>query len=170
MSTGYRLQRSLPPEQRILQGTPGSIYLLENSGLREQIFRLGATRRSGVAKAMELNRDQHTLIPGQYECVFELHAKDCGTALEIIRERLRQFRCNQRNPDFYQLDLDYAVDVISSVIAETNSTLLQRAAVTEYPPRHQMRHLEPDLVTEPAAAFSAPQPGLFKKAMAWMAN
>ena len=170
MSTGYRLQRSLPPEQKILQGTPGSIYLLENSGLRQGIFRLGATRRSGVAKAMELNREQHSVIPGQYECVFELHAKDCGSALDIIRERLRQFRCNQRNPDFYELDLDAAIDAITGAIAETNSSIIQRASAAERPTRHQMRHLEPDPVPDVMQVFSAPQPGLFRKAFEWMAS
>ena len=170
MSTGYRLQRSLPPEQKILQGTPGSIYLLENSGLRDGIFRLGATRRSGVAKAMELNREQHSVIPGQYECVFELHAKDCGSALDIVRDRLRQFRCNHRNPDFYELDLDAVVDVITAAVGETNSSILQRTSIAGLASRHQMRHLEPDPVPEVMQVFSAPQPGLFRKAFEWMAN
>jgi hypothetical protein len=170
MSSGYRLQRSIPPEQRILHGTPGSIYLLENNGLRPGIYRIGATRRSGVSKAMEFNRDNQHMIPGQYECVFELHTKDCGLAMEKIRDHFRHQRCGNRYLDFYELDLDAAIDTITSFIADINAKAYQRSIQIQTPVPELMRHLEPDPVPAEVRTFSPPPVSLFRKAFEWVAS
>jgi len=60
MTTSYRPQRSLPREPQFMHGTPGTIYILQNDGLRQGLYKIGATRRSGVSKAMELNRDRNS--------------------------------------------------------------------------------------------------------------
>ncbi|MBC3920665.1 GIY-YIG nuclease family protein [Undibacterium sp. CY18W] len=168
MTTSYRTQRTLPREPQFMHGTPGTIYILQNDGLRKGLYKIGATRRSGVSKAMELNRDLQQLIPGSYECVFELHTKDCGHALDEILKQFQHHRCGKRGQDFYDLDLDAAAEKIANTIALINRQGLIRQQQT----LSMMRHLEPD---EPssvsnAEAFSPPPASLFRKAYEWVAG
>ena len=167
MTTSYRTQRSLPREPQFMHGTPGTIYILQNDGLRQGLYKIGATRRSGVSKAMELNRDQQQLIPGSYECVFELHTKDCGQALDEILKLFQRQRCGKRGQDFYDLDLDTAAEKIATTIATIN----RQGLIRQQQSLSMMRHLEPD---EPAVSetetFSAPPASLFRKAFDWVAS
>lgn len=167
MTTSYSTQRSLPREPQFMHGTPGTIYILQNDGLRQGLYKIGATRRSGVSKAMELNRDQQQTIPGSYECVFELHTKDCGRALDEILKLFQQHRCGKRNQDFYNLDLDNAAEKIANIIALIN----RQGIIQQQQTLSMMRHLIPD---EPevshAETFSPPPPGLFRKALNWVAS
>ncbi|BBB64751.1 hypothetical protein UNDYM_0498 [Undibacterium sp. YM2] len=165
MTTTYRPQRSLPREPQFMHGTPGTIYILQNDGLRQGLYKIGATRRSGVSKAMELNRDQQQLIPGQYECAFELHTKDCGQALDEILKLFQHERRGKRGDEFYEFDLDVAAGKIANIIATINRQGLIRQQHT----LSMMRHLEPDEPsTSNAEAFTPPPSGILKKAIAWV--
>ena len=185
MPTGYRTTlRPMPAEPKLLHGTPGTIYLLQNDSLREGVYKIGATRRSGTAKAMELNRDAHNMLPGNYECVFELHAKDCGASLEAICLAFSAKRLGKRHLDFFQFDLELASQTILSLVGEINSALLERVQLRQHYASDQKRHLLPDLLpdslagqrannlTEPEQEtellFTAPT-GLLQKAFQWVA-
>ena len=170
MSSGYRNYRTLPQEPTFLHGTPGTIYILQNDGLRSGLYRIGATRRSGVSKAMEFNRDAHNMLPGNYECVFELHSKDCGMALEVIGKKFASQRHGKKNLDFYQLDLDEATNTIISIIAEINALAVEKANQRQQHPPEMMRHLLPDLEPANNAIFSPPPTSFLRKAFEWVAN
>lgn len=167
MTSGYQNRRTLPREPQFMHGTPGTIFILENDGLRQGLYRIGATRRSGVAKAMELNRDNLHMIPGNYECVFELHAKDCGGALEEILKLFQHHRRGRKNQDFYELDLDIATEKIANIIAISNRQGIARQQ------QHQsmMRHLVmDDLPAGNAPEFTPPPASLLQKAYQWVAG
>ncbi|MFZ6690538.1 hypothetical protein [Undibacterium sp. SXout20W] len=170
MSTGYQNYRTLPQEPKFLHGTPGTIYILQNDGLRPGLYRIGATRRSGVSKAMEFNRDTQNMLPGTYECVFELHAKDCGAALEVILRQFETYRHGKKNLDFYQLDLEQASNEIVSIIADINTVAVERAKSRQQHAPESMRHLLPDLEPANHAVFNLPPPSFLKKAFEWVAN
>lgn len=149
-----------------MHGTPGTIYILHNDGLRQGLYKIGATRRSGVSKAMELNRDQQQLIPGVYECVFELHTKDCGQALDEILQLFQQQRRGKRGQDFYELNLDDAAEKIANTIATIN----RQGVMRQQHSLSMMRHLEPD---EPEVSHTdvfSPPPSLLRKAFEWVSN
>ena len=167
MSSAYRTLRTLPQEPKLLHGTPGTIYVLHNDGLRPGLYRIGATRRSGVSKAMEFNRDTQNMLPGVYECVFELHAKDCGAALDLIFRHFHAQRHGKRQLDFFLLDLEHASDMIAGIIAGINTQALQRAQQRAAHPPELMRHLLPDLEERRTPNFQVP-PSLFKKALQWV--
>jgi len=170
MSTGYRNYRTLPQEPKFLHGTPGTIYILQNDGLREGLYRIGATRRSGVSKAMEFNRDTQNMLPGSYECVFELHSKDCGAALEAILKKFEMCRHGKRNQDFYQLEIEEASNTIVSIIAEINTLAVEKAKTRQQHAPELMRHLLPDIEPANHAVFNQPPPSFLRKAFEWVAN
>ncbi|MFZ6848200.1 hypothetical protein [Undibacterium sp. RuRC25W] len=169
MSTGYRNYRTLPQEPKFLDGTPGTIFILQNDGLRPGLYRIGATRRSGVSKAMEFNRDAQNMLPGNYDCVFELHSKDCGMALDVIYRKFESRRHGKKNLDFFLLDLEEASNTIVSIIAEINTIAVEKANLRQQHAPELMRHLLPDLEPANNAVFSPP-PSFFRKALEWVAN
>ena len=90
LSTSVRRQQ--PLDLRALRGVPAYLYILGNTSLKEGLIHIGLSRRGGWAKALELNRDRNNLIPGIYECVFELRAQDSGSALESVFAILKHAR------------------------------------------------------------------------------
>ena len=101
-SSSTAQQRKQYRETKPLHGIPGNIYVLRNSGLKEGLLQIGLSRRSGWAKALELNRDKTNTIPGSYECVFELRAQDGGGAIEAVFQTLQNVRCGRRDQDFFE--------------------------------------------------------------------
>ncbi len=170
MPTGYRNYRTLPQEPKFLHGTPGSIYILQNDGLRPGLYRIGATRRSGVSKAMEFNRDIQNMLPGSYECVFELHTKDCGAALDAITQKFSLYRHGNKSLNFYQLDLEEASDTVVSIIADINNLAIERAKTRQQHDPELMRHLIPDLEPANNPSFTQPPPSFLRKAFEWVAS
>lgn len=167
MTSGYQTQRTLPREPQFMHGTPGTIYILENDGLRKGLYRIGATRRSGVSKAMELNRDNLHTIPGNYECVFELHTKDCGQALDEILKEFQHHRRGKKSQSFYDLDLDVAADKIANIIANIN----RHGLIRQQQMHSMMRHLELDEAKDKSSqAFTPPPAGFLQKAYQWVAG
>ncbi|MFO3797741.1 MAG: GIY-YIG nuclease family protein, partial [Anaerolineales bacterium] len=58
--------------------------ILENPGLKAGVIKIGASRRSGHARANELNESAGTGTPGLFTCVFECRTSDCGRAEEQV--------------------------------------------------------------------------------------
>ncbi len=172
MRNTYQTPATLPREAPFLYGTPGSIYVLQNDALRNGLYKIGITRRSGTAKAMELNRDLQHIIPGHYECVFEIHSKNCSLAYEQLLQHFRQFKQGKRQNEFYQLDLDEFSAKATDIVVQIN-----RKQLASSPALEMMRHLEPELkIADEAGSasarlnpFTAP-PSLLDKAVQWIAG
>lgn len=172
MRNSYRTPAALPKEAPFLYGTPGSIYVLQNDALRPGLYKIGITRRSGTAKAMELNRDLQHIIPGHYECVFEIHSKNCSLAYEQILQHFRHFKQGKRQNEFYQLNLDEFSAKATDIVAQIN-----RQRITAMPALDGIRHLDSERLApelQPANTNLlnpfTPPPSLLHKAVQWIAG
>lgn len=171
-STSTAQQRAQSRESKRLHGIPGNIYILRNSGLKEGLLQIGISRRSGWAKALELNRDKTNTIPGNYECVFEMRAQDGGGALDAIFQQLHSLRYGRRDQDFFDIDLHRAEQIVAHCIRDADlkfqNRYRQEAALREYREREDAANAvapsDIDSTTEIV------REGIFKKAFSWMSN
>lgn len=159
-----RASAYLEPGQ--MHGVPGTIYVLENTGLRPGVYKIGLTRRSGWAKAIELNRDAQNIIPGNFECVFERRARNCGGVLDEVIRQLHFCQRGKRTQHFFELELGRLQELISATISHSD----QQSRTREYQEQALREYLEEERQQNaaPPEADEAP-PGLFKKACLWMA-
>lgn len=155
-------------EPKRLHGVPGNVYILRNSGLKEGLLQIGLSRRSGWAKALELNRDKANIIPGSFECVFEVRAQDGGGALEAIMLALQSKRCGRREQDFFEIDLHRAEAIITQCVREADLKFQNRyrheSALREYLEKEQAQN------TAEETTETIVQQGIFKKAFSWMSK
>lgn len=107
-------------EPRRLHGLPGTIYVLSNTALKENIFLVGFSRRSGWAKAGELNREKSNTLPGVYECAFEMQAQDGGLAIEAIFNEIVTGRIGKRDYDFFEIQKEKLEEIVMRVVKETD--------------------------------------------------
>lgn len=154
-------------EPKPLHGVPGNIYILRNTGLKEGVLQIGLSRRSGWAKALELNRDKRNTIPGSFECVFEMRAQDGGGALEMILKALHNVRCGRKDQDFFEIELHRAEAIISTSVRDADlkfqNRFRQDVAMREYLEKENAAAVVP-VKTEPV------REGIFKKAMSWVSE
>ena len=64
----------------------------------------------------------NTGTPGEYHCVFELRAQDCGSAERAVFSLLAKQRRGKFGQEFFEVDLRTAEAAIHSVCADTNTT------------------------------------------------
>ena len=168
ISSSTAQQRAKHSEQSRLRGVPGNVYILRNSGLKEGLVHIGLSRRSGWAKALELNRDKANIIPGSFECVFELRAQDVGGAIEAIMQALEKTRRGRREQDFFEIDLHRAEAIITECVRDADlkfqNRYRQESALREYLEREQAQSA-PVEQAEPVI-----QDGIFKKAFSWVSK
>ena len=107
-------------EPRRLHGIPGVVYVLSNTALKENIVRVGLSRRSGWAKAAELNRDNSNTLPGSYECIFEARAQDGGAAIDAILKDLQNFQFGKKEQEFFTIEINVLEEIVSRNVAITN--------------------------------------------------
>jgi hypothetical protein len=136
-------------------GVAGVVYILSNDGLREGYYKIGCSRRSGHARAFDLNADANTGTPGSFKCVFERRTVDCGRAERLVFTRLRKHRRGKFGQEFFEVELDLARQTILSVCAHVDSTYVapSQAAPRLTPPPASSRE-DRDAYTPPAAATS----------------
>jgi hypothetical protein len=103
-------------------GVAGVVYILGNDGFRDGYYKIGCSRRSGRARAFDLNVDANTGTPGSFSCVFEQRTVDCGRAERLVFERLHQYRSGKPGQEFFAVGLDLARQTILSVCAEVDAT------------------------------------------------
>lgn len=157
-TTAYR-------EPRQMYGVPGMIFVLENSGLRPGFYKIGFTRRSGWAKATELNRDLQNSIPGNFECVFEYRARNCGAALDDIVKEINFCRRGKREQNFFEIDCKRLQEIIMCSIAHTD----QQSKIREYQEQALRQYLEEEKRQNlPQEKIEQAQVGIFRKAYRWM--
>ena len=136
--------------------------------MKEGLVQIGLSRRSGWAKALELNRDKANSIPGSFECVFEVRAQDGGGAIEGIMQALQKARCGRREQDFFEIDLHRAEAIITQCVRDADlkfqNRYRQESALREYLDRERAQSAPADSV-EPVV-----QDGIFKKAFSWVSK
>jgi hypothetical protein len=152
-------------EPRQMYGVPGLIYILENSGLRPGFYKIGITRRSGWAKAVELNRDAQNSIPGSYECIFEHRAKNCGAALDNIVKEIHFCQRGKREQNFFEIDCNRLQQIILHSISRTD----QQSKIREYQEQALRQYLDDEkLQSLPQSKDEQVRMGIFRKAYLWM--
>ncbi|HTD02869.1 GIY-YIG nuclease family protein [Undibacterium sp.] len=161
-------QRSTYREPRANHGVPGIVYLLANQGLREGVYKIGSTRRSGGSKAMELNRDMHNTIPGSFVCEFEMHTRDAGKALELIFRELQYCHRGRKEQDYFELELDRAKEVIGGACAAVDEDILTRHRARLDQLRQHDQQGDIELAGDEHVADDEVPAGVFRKAYLWM--
>jgi hypothetical protein len=94
----------------------GYIYILRNPVMEKDIFKIGLTRNDVDERAKQLSK---TSVADKFYTCQEWNVKDCVKAERLIHEKLKQYRIDPRR-EFFLLEYDLAVAVISGVAAEIN--------------------------------------------------
>ena len=144
-------------------GVAGVVYILGNDGFRDGYYKIGCSRRSGRARAFDLNIDANTGTPGSFSCVFEQRTVDCGRAERLVFERLRQYRTGKPGQEFFEVGLDLARQTISSVCAEVDATLVAAPPTPRLAPPPPARWEARHAYTPSAATTSTSGWPLWKK-------
>lgn len=100
-------------------GKPGVVYILRNDALRDDVFKIGQSTRSGKARASELNAEGKTGMPKLYMCVFEVSTDDCGRAEKNVHRRLRNQRMSK---EFFRVELEEAKQIVREECARFRKT------------------------------------------------
>lgn len=95
----------------------GFIYLLRNASHDLDIFKVGLTTKTVEERAKQLSG---TGSPDQFLIIHRWHTVDCVLAERIIHEKLDDYRINT-NREFFKLELELAISVISPIIKQINS-------------------------------------------------
>ncbi|WP_411859307.1 GIY-YIG nuclease family protein, partial [Burkholderia sp. BKH01] len=125
---GYKKIRRTSGGFQQNHGVSGVVYILTNSGLREGWVKIGCTRRSGAARAMDLNLDANTGTPGAFQCIFERRTKDCGRAEQRVFAKLASQRRGKRGQEFFEISIAQAKQAIEAICDEVDKEIL---ALTE---------------------------------------
>jgi hypothetical protein len=163
-------------ETRHMHGVPAVIYVLENSSLRNGFCKIGITRRNGWAKAMELNRDVNNLIPGDFECVFELRVRDSGATLEEVFKELQYCRRGKKDQNFFEAEPGRVQDALlrAAALTEQKAKVRQNQALAlrrylELESQQQQQRQQEDESHVQVQADEAPA-GRFRKWVAAVTN
>ena len=169
-------------DPRALRGIPAYLYILRNSALKEGLLHIGSSRRGGWAKALELNRDKSNLIPGSYECVFEIRAQDSGAALEALWKILHHTKQGKSSLDFFEIDEQSAQHLMQRCVEEADLQFRQRFEQGLESRRYRDYETERELAKDteqrdqrikaaPIDPLTSDQPireGIFKRALNWL--
>lgn len=154
-------------EPKQMYGVPGMIYILENTGLRPGFYKIGLTRSSGWAKALELNRDVQNSIPGSFECVFEHRAKNGGAALDDILKEIHFCRRGKRDQNFFEIECARLQEIIMCSIVRTD----QQSKIREYQEQALRQYLAQEKLQHSVQEKIEQVPmGIFRKAYRWMST
>lgn len=115
-------------------GQAGVVYILVNEALKDGIYKIGQSTRSGRARASELNAEGKTGMPKMYRCVYEVSTIDCGRAEKMVHARLHKGRLTKQ--EFFRVDLEDAKRAINEVVSHIDSR-----PVEEVHPLRQFRSL-----------------------------
>lgn len=117
-----------------LLGKKGVVYILANDALAANLFKIGASQRSGTLRAHELNHQATTGLPAEYKCLFECATLDCGRSEREIHEKLADFRRGRFGSksdgsnwgqEFFEItDLEAVKRLIIAVCDEINQTTM----------------------------------------------
>ncbi len=94
----------------------GYVYILRNPTMGKNIFKIGLTRNEVDERVNQLS---NTSIPDRLYKSQEWNTKDCVKAEREIHSRLQNYRVDPRR-EFFQIDYEKAIAVISQVVKEIN--------------------------------------------------
>ncbi|MBI4595292.1 MAG: GIY-YIG nuclease family protein [Candidatus Tectomicrobia bacterium] len=89
--------------------------MLVNPAMKENILKIGKTRRSSEERALELSRNSG--VPIEFLVAYEEKMIDCDVAEAMVHERLKKFRLNAGR-EFFCVPLKVAIQVIQKVANE----------------------------------------------------
>jgi len=90
----------------------GSIYILENPALRENMLKIGRTEGTPKKRAKQLFT---TGLPNEFIVSYEEDVPDCVLAEKLVHEKLDKYRYNPKR-DFFVLSLQEAISAVQEVI------------------------------------------------------
>lgn len=96
-------------------GRPGVVYVLTNDAMREGIYKIGQSTRSGAHRAVDLNITSGTGTPKLFRCIFECRTVDCGRAEKAVHTKLHEYRLTTQ--EFFEVDFEFAKQVITEACA-----------------------------------------------------
>ncbi|MFP9112415.1 GIY-YIG nuclease family protein [Flavobacterium sp. RHBU_3] len=102
---------------RFIGENAGFIYILRNPAMGKNIFKIGLTRKDVDERAKQLSK---TSVPDRFLKSHEWNVRDCVQAEKIIHEKLDFYRVDPRR-EFFNIDYEKAIAVISEVINEINA-------------------------------------------------
>ena len=142
-------------------GVAGVVYVLDNPGLREGWHKIGCSRRSGAARANDLNIEATTGTPGAFRCVFECRTKDCGRAEVQVFKLLSGERRGKWGQEYFEISVEQAKAAITQVclavdedVALHARELAKAVAVGPAPIVHTPNQITPVTPVTPATANS----------------
>ena len=106
-------------------GVEGVIYILSNDGLKDNWFKIGCSRHSGIKRAGSLNNDPRTRVPGKYVCIFEFKTIDCGFAEQLVFREISRHRKGKRGQEFFEIDVEKVKAIIIEVCTQINTSTPQ---------------------------------------------
>jgi ribosomal protein L17 len=95
----------------------GKIYIMRNSSLPKNVFKIGLTTKETEERAAQLS---DTSIPDRYYVMREWKVKDCYLAEKTIHKLLEKKRVDPRREHFI-VEMKEANDIIDSVVNEINN-------------------------------------------------
>ena len=96
-------------------GDKGYIYVLSNPSMKEDMLKIGMTRRDPKERAVELSRS--TGVPTDFVVAYQVRVPDCRSAEKLVHERLSKYRTSKRK-EFFSLPSRDAIHTVKEVAAE----------------------------------------------------
>jgi hypothetical protein len=90
----------------------GSIYILKNPALRENMLKIGRTEGTPQKRARQLFT---TGLPDEFIVSYEEDVPDCVLAEKLVHEKLDKYRYNPKR-EFFVLSLQEAISAVQEVI------------------------------------------------------
>jgi hypothetical protein len=95
--------------------THGSVYILQNPALLENMFKIGRTMRTVQQRAKELSST--TGLPEKFNIRYERDVPDCIQVEKLVHQKLEKYRY-RANREFFVLPLQDAISTIEEVIQD----------------------------------------------------
>lgn len=90
----------------------GSVYIMKNPVLPENMLKIGRTERNVQERAKELFT---TGLPEQFNVCYERDVPDCVLAEKLVHQKLKKYRY-RTNREFFVIPLQEAVATVEEVI------------------------------------------------------
>lgn len=96
----------------------GKIYIMRNSSLPKDVFKIGLTTKETEERAKQLSS---TSIPDKFHIMREWNVKDCFLAEKTIHKILEKYRVDAKR-EFFQVEMQFVNEIVDSVIKKINQS------------------------------------------------
>ena len=101
----------------------GIIYIARNSEYKEDIYKVGKTERTNLAKYRMIELSNHEGVIGEFKTVGYVLVKNVHEAEKICHEKLRNYRY-QNNRKFFKINIQKLLDEIRTDLNQEKSLLI----------------------------------------------